>query len=463
MTSDIQKVIDNGYCIGCGACTIANDNFSIKRNQYGLKTAYYLTTPEDSDSDVCPFASSKDETELGKKLYDKQPNIQFEKKLGYYLNLYAGKMLNESLRKNTSSGGLLTWLLLYLIENNVIDGVIHVSESTNNDDDLFNYNISTSLQEITSRSKSRYYHVSFADIKDFIKSDKFSGKYVFVGVPCYIKAMRLLCLHNPHLSQHILFFFGIFCGHMKTSAFAELFAWQQGIAPHDISKIDFRVKNETGLSSQYSVQIKSRNQQSHLTQNYKLYGADWGLGFFKPKACDWCDDISAELADITFGDAWLPEYTNDSLGTNIVIVRHPQLDDILQKASTQKHIVLEKLSEEKIIQSQAGNYRHRQEGLSIRLESANNLGKWTPSKRVNIGDYQVTKSRKKLYLVREEMSKKSHLYFYQAKNKSNIALFALKMLPLEIKYHFHNKRLIKGTIKSILNLIRLTFKIGDKS
>ena len=33
--------------------------------------------------------------------------------------------------------------------------------------------------------------------------------------------------------------------------------------------------------------------------------ADWGMGIFKLGACDYCDDIVGETADISFGDAWL--------------------------------------------------------------------------------------------------------------------------------------------------------------
>ncbi|MGC9322644.1 MAG: Coenzyme F420 hydrogenase/dehydrogenase, beta subunit C-terminal domain, partial [Kosmotogaceae bacterium] len=60
-----------------------------------------------------------------------------------------------------------------------------------------------------------------------------------------------------------------------------------------------------------------------------FYGYNWGYGFFKYKACDYCDDVVSETADVSVGDAWLPEYVNDSGGTNVVIVRNPVIKKII--------------------------------------------------------------------------------------------------------------------------------------
>lgn len=458
----IKKVIDNDYCIGCGACAVINKNIHITRNKYGLKTATYTknTLLDEQTSQVCPFATTTNESILGKELFSPEDNIKHTTKLGYYLDLYAGKISDDDQRTQTSSGGLISWLLCYLLENNIIDGVIHV-KSTENESDLFTYTLSTTLQEILSRGKSRYYHVSFADVKDLLNDPNLKGRYVFVGVPCYVKALRLVCKNNPKLKEHILYFFALFCGHMKTSALAELFSWQQGITPPELGSIDFRVKNLTGLSSRYSVLSEDKTGMKVQEKSYRLYGSDWGLGFFKPKACDWCDDVSGELADITFGDAWLPEYVTDPLGTNIVIVRNSFLNGVLLQAQSKKNIFLEALSENKVIQSQAGNYRHRHEGLSVRIAEANKKGTWTPIKRIQETDFNIPNSRKKLYLVREKIAIKSHQYFLEAKEKSSLLYFALKMFPLELIYHFYNKRLIKGFIKSCLNILTIKFKKGD--
>ncbi|MCG3561936.1 DEAD/DEAH box helicase, partial [Klebsiella pneumoniae] len=58
---------------------------------------------------------------------------------------------------------------------------------------------------------------------------------------------------------------------------------------------------------------------------------------------DFTDDVMNETADITLGDAWLPEYTMDSEGNNIVIIRNPIIKRIVEKALTEGRIKLDEI------------------------------------------------------------------------------------------------------------------------
>ncbi|MES1060027.1 Coenzyme F420 hydrogenase/dehydrogenase, beta subunit C-terminal domain [Enterococcus faecium] len=116
----------------------------------------------------------------------------------------------------------------------------------------------------------------------------------------------------------------------------------------------------------------------------ELYGGDWGKGLFKIRASDFTDDVMNETADITLGDAWLPEYTMDSEGNNIVIIRNPIIKRIVEKALTEGRIKLDEISVSKIIESQAAHYRHTQEELPYRLRKKEKRNEWIPKKRVDI-------------------------------------------------------------------------------
>ncbi len=61
------------------------------------------------------------------------------------------------------------------------------------------------------------------------------------------------------------------------------------------------------------------------------------------------------------------EYTMDSEGNNIVIIRNPIIKRIVEKALTEGRIKLDEISVSKIIESQAAHYRHTQEELPYRL------------------------------------------------------------------------------------------------
>jgi len=164
-----------------------------------------------------------------------------------------------------------------------------------------------------------------------------------------------------------------------------------------------------------------------------MYGTDWGLGFFKYKACDYCDDIVAETADITIGDAWLPEYIHDSQGTNVVIVRHPVLHDLVRQAMIRGDLKLDSMTPKDIVRSQDANYRHRRSGLAYRLYLAKKRGEWFPPKRVKPST--MLKPRvKKRQIMRILLAEKSHLAFQEALDTGQFSLFIEKMKPLILRY-----------------------------
>src|SRR5207253_6440765 len=100
---------------------------------------------------------------------------------------------------------------------------------------------------------------------------------------------------------------------------------------------------------------------------WHLADGDWGAGFFQNPACNWCDDVVAETADISFGDAWVEPYSSDGRGTNVVIVRTRELHGLIENARANGHLQLEPVDADFVIQTQAAGLRHRRDGLAYRL------------------------------------------------------------------------------------------------
>jgi hypothetical protein len=181
---------------------------------------------------------------------------------------------------------------------------------------------------------------------------------------------------------------------------------------------------------------------------------DWGLGYFKLKACDWCDDIAGETADITLGDAWLPQFQQDPKGHNILIVRHPELQKILNNAVEKGNISLTSQTPHTVFQSQAGNYRHRREGLGVRIQRAQQQGVEHPRKRPQPNPDKLSTLQKKRYLLRERMAEVSHQAFLTAKKYNRFSYFLIKMWPYQLYYYWLNKRLIKQSLVYTYHLIQ---------
>jgi coenzyme F420-reducing hydrogenase beta subunit len=293
------------------------------------------------------------------------------------------------------------------------------------------------------------------------------GRYVVTGIPCFIKALRLASLKSSVLKDRIAFTLGIVCGHLKSTAFAELFAWQCGIEPKQLRAIDFRTKLEGRAANGYAVTVsglRSGEPVSVTRPTAELYGADWGHGFFKYKACDFCDDVVGETADVSIGDAWLPEYEGDPRGTNVIIVRSPVIHALLVEAAEKRRLHLDEIPAAKAVESQAGGFRHRREGLAFRLHSEDTVGNWRPKKRVEASCEQLSRKRRKIYLRRYRLGQDSHRAFAEAKEANDLELFRAKMLPKTKAYDrlYHKPLLIRiiNRIKRLCsNLISKTSAI----
>lgn len=429
------------YCSGCGACSYKfPQEIKIQMNELGMYKAQLVskrsTIP--NINSICPFSGkSQNEWEIGESLFSKSKDILFNKVIGYYHNLYAGHVKVGSYREKGSSGGMVSWLLDELIDRSLIDGVIHVS-ATNSTNKLFEYSLSFSKEEIRKKSKSRYYPIDFSKILYEVTNKYPNYRFAFVGVPCFIKAIRLLQKEDLSIKEQIPYTIGLVCGHLKSTAFAQSFAWQSNIDPFKIKAIDFRHTEGNHLANQYFVKtegedISSKKEVSIIKQNKSFFGFLWGEGFFKYNCCDYCDDVFAETADITLGDAWLPQYVSDSMGTNIVVIRNEQLKNIIQEKKTDLN--LNELSAEDIISSQDAGYRHKQKYIAYRIYKKQRSRVWVPLKRITPDSASFNKKTKKLIEYREILSKKSHIEFRKALNQNDFNYFKNNMTKVLTEYY----------------------------
>lgn len=401
-------------------------------NAYGLLEAAGNAEALARKEQACPFTSAEDEDEIAARVFKGAKGILHHPQIGYYRGTYAGHAAEGNYRQQGSSGGITTWLLEALFSQNEVDAVIHVGRGTT-PGRTFEYVVSRSTEELRRNAKSRYYPVSFNNALEAVSSIP-NLRFAFVGVPCHIKAVRLLCAGDSGLQHRARFLIGIFCGHQKSAAFAESLGWQLGFPPGSLADIDFRTKDHSQPANRYAVTASdSRGREAQRT-SARLHGADWGTGMFKPKACDWCDDVAAETADIVTGDAWLPGYVRDSRGTNIVITRDPRLQELLLWGLHSGALRLDPIAPQQVVQSQAASYRHRREGLAVRIREASREGRWHPTKRVSPADFALARRRTEIYRLRSKISEKSHIAFLEARRKGNFFRFIMAMLPLESRY-----------------------------
>ncbi len=378
---------------------------------------------------ICPFADkARDETAIGDSLFGS--SAPHDSRIGRYHALYAGHVATAEFRLRGSSGGFGSWLPANLIKSGIVDAVLHVkplAPASEGGRPLFGFQLSRDASEIQAGAKSRYYPVEFSELRELLAATP--GRVAVVGLPCFIKALRLMALADPSIGDRIAVTIGLVCGHLKSTRFADYLAWQGGIAPGTLRAIDFRHKLPGRAAMDYGVRAIGPDGTPVDLPMRSLFGHQWGYGLFKLQACDFCDDVLAETADITIGDAWIPPYESDPAGTNIVVVRRPDLVGIIEEARTTGEIMLDPLDADAVGHSQAGGLRHRRQGLAVRLAEKDRNGEWRPQKRIAAAP-DLRGRFAKMHLHRMSVSAESHVAFAEALARRKADYFAQRMGPL---------------------------------
>lgn len=436
-----ENIIKNNYCIGCGACASVRDSpFRMQMDVYGNIIAYPHQNLDNNNVkvlNICPFSNdSRNESEISEILFSEINNN--DTKIGKYLECFAGYVKIGDFRKKGSSGGIAKWLGYALLNENKVDYFVHVVANHTNDPQkpLFDYAVISDKNDVINGSKSSYYPVTLVNIVKTIRET--DGRYAITGVPCFIKALRLLAFEEDIFKKRIKYTIGIVCGGMKSANHSKLIGWQLGVKPENLVSIDFRRKHIDKPASYKIYQVWSNlDTNERYKDSYELYGIDWGAGYFKPNACDYCDDVVGETADVSLGDAWLPRFEADPDGTTIIIVRNKEILDVINRNNNET-LVLTDLTATDVAKSQDGGFRHRREALSLRIAKKEINNNWYPNKRVIGNEYKLTKKRKTIYSLREEIAKQSHISFLNALSKNDITVFNKEMNPLIKKYFIAN-------------------------
>jgi coenzyme F420-reducing hydrogenase beta subunit len=412
-----REIVRSGLCVGCGSCVAqaAPTRARMRLDRFGFLTPTVNGDPDagrtDRFSRTCPFsADAANETRLAAELH---PDAPTHPTVGRFRAAYVGAVAEAGFRAHGSSGGMVSWMLVELLRAGMIDGAAHVaaSEDPARDGRFFQYRIARTEEEIRAGAKSRYYPVEMSEILRSIR--EIPGRYAVVGVPCFIKAVQLLRREDPIFRERIAFTLGLFCGHMKSARFVESFAWQMGVAIEEVRAVEFRAKDPTRPASTYTAQLTLRDGTVARRDWWNLADGDWGAGFFQNSACNFCDDVVAELADISFGDAWVEPYASDGRGTNVVLVRSAAVARVVEGAIREERLDLARVDGAFVERTQAAGLRQRREGLAYRL--ARRAAGSRPPKRVSPDARGIARRRKLIYRMRMMITFWSHRVFWLAR------------------------------------------------
>jgi coenzyme F420 hydrogenase subunit beta len=305
-----QEIVATGLCHGCGGCV----TFCTAVNYGALKMEEnhiprYKSVEKCIDCGIC-YLICPAAGELEEQL---QRNVEWSAPMGRILQASIARADDEEIRNRATDGGVVTAILLHLFDSGRIDGAI-VSKETAEGRIPW---LATSHEDIIAAAGSHYdamhgpVHLG-KEYSTYSPSTQALGslmrqglkRIAFVGAPCQIKAVRKMEALKLVPSDSIKYYFGLFCtsnfdlGGDKLEKLENL----AGCSMDDVDKMN--IKDEFMLHLKDGA-IKSVPLDS--------------LDFARREACRYCDDFSAEYADISFGglgaeNGWTTVVTRSPLG-----------------------------------------------------------------------------------------------------------------------------------------------------
>ena len=441
----IDYVVQNDLCIGCGLCVYKcpSNALETKLNDLG----FFIPESNgncDLDGDclkVCPFnpipaIEVKTENELADIFLIDSPKK--EPKIGKYSSLYAG--FSNEFRLTSSSGGIASFIFKKLLSSRYVDHIFSVQQSKDNKTH-YEYSVVSTLDGILKSSKTRYYPVNLSSV--FSEIENLDGKIAVVGVACFIKAIRLAQYSNSILKNKIPFLIGIICGGVKSEFFTQYLSEKTNIKTENLLNPKYRIKDFDSTAGDYAFGGTDKLDFTKKELKMSKVGDMWGTGMFKANACDFCDDVTTELADISLGDAWIPPYNLDGKGNSVIVARTKFAESIILDGIKTKELNVDELTTKDMLLSQRGSFNHRHGGLNYRVSKAKKKGRLVPPKRFDKD--KATFDFEWVQFWRSIIRKKS-LSIWKSKRNSILfdkkIQFYLYMLKTATRIYHHKKRII---------------------
>lgn len=308
--TSLARIVDGGLCHRCGSCvgicpTIA---LGLDKQEYPIVSDLSACTDCNLCVRVCP-GSEFPANRAAKSILGTIPPC--EDMHGFFHRAYLSYAEDPQVRERSTSGGLITGLLISLLEQKLIDGAIVVS-SDEKEPWKGRPTVARSPEEVLSATKSKYAisptNIMLAEVR------KTPGRYAVVGLPCQIHGLYKAAELDPRIKERVVLTIGLFCHAAVEHEPMEIIWEGLGYEKDEIARFLSRVGKHPGtphvelkdgsLHPVYFPKAKGYRPSSMEILNilYRLY---------TPARCLTCYDSTAEFADIAVGDPWMAPPSDD--------------------------------------------------------------------------------------------------------------------------------------------------------
>ena len=363
----INKEIEINKCVGCGLCeAVFKNNAEIRINNEGFYRPYFKDKYDIRLLDnICP---------LNSKGENYSHHIW-----GKYEGVFLGNSNDVLIRTLGSSGGIITQSLVYLLDNKIVDAVIHIGASKDNPLENVTY-VNNSTKQVIENAGSRYSPSSpLTQIDKYLKLDM---KYAFVGKPCDVRALRNYAKISKLVNEKILFVFSFFCMGTPSYLGTHRLVNELGCSKENVADLRYRGNGWPGSATV----VDNKGNSSSMS-----YSKSWGIvtgGFLQPY-CRWCADGVGEFADIACGDAWYLDVNmkptfDEADGRNVIFARNLKGQELLNNMNAAGVIEIKDFSSDiKLLKYMNYSQHHRKSTMLGKIIGLKLLGKEAPSYKLS--------------------------------------------------------------------------------
>ncbi len=365
----LKKVMRSELCTRCGSCVGLSGGAVEFRNREGKYLPVITGKISDEVADrmwtACP-GKEFNFPEYREHFYKNSPH--FHQYTGPYQNIYIGYSPDEKIRRNSASGGIISAVLIYLLEKGRIDGVVTLRMS-HEKPWLSEPFIATTRREVMEAAQSKYTISSVNEILPEIS--KFTGKLAFVGIPPQVQSIRKLQKAGDPVVRNIKYIFGPFYGNTLYFSSVKSFLKTYGEKDYtQIRKLFFRYGEWPG-----NMRIE---MASGRVIELKKFHANYLIPFHVLKNSLYCTDFTNEFTDISGGDAWAPRYEERGKGFSMIITRTPAGQQIVDEMVEEGRLSADAITEAEAIKMHSHGYDFKKRGSFIRMRFRKMAGKSIP-------------------------------------------------------------------------------------
>ncbi|KKG67882.1 hypothetical protein DU43_06810 [Methanosarcina mazei] len=341
----VSQVVNDNLCTGCGTCIPLCPEKALKLTTDENKGIYIPKLNEMKCNNcglcyaVCP-GHSVDFKDLSLNIFEKKPE---DSVIGNCLAYYVGHATNCDTRYNSSSGGFVTALLTYALEEGIINGAL-VTRMNKNDPLKPESFIARTKEEIIEASGSKYCPVPANIAIEEILNSKEGEKFAVVGLPCHIQGIRKAEQVSNKLKEKIVLHLGLFCQSFGVNFFGTEYVLKKlNILKEDVVRINYR--NGNFPPGTMTIELKNNNikEISHLDFWDTVFFPS--ISCFAPVRCMLCSDQDCKLSDISIGSGWLSYLESDNVNQSLILVRNKLAENVLNQCQISMNIDLIKLGE----------------------------------------------------------------------------------------------------------------------